>query len=113
MSPDSRFFHKSILDDNPSCLSGESTPSYLLHSDIVLPRVKEIAPHAKLIVMLRDPVARAFSQVRTIVTMTIEGGVRKGNWKGNWRPKQLLYSNELGVTIACVDCFSVRLCVYE
>lgn len=79
MSVDSRFFHKSILDDNPSCLSGESTPSYLLHSDIVLPRVKEIAPHAKLIVMLRDPVARAFSQVRMIIAMTFGGAVRKGH----------------------------------
>jgi hypothetical protein len=63
MRPDHKFFHKALLDDNPSCITGESTPSYLLHSDVVLPRVKAFAPHAKLIVMLRDPVARAYSQV--------------------------------------------------
>lgn len=55
------------MDENPSCLTGESTPSYLLHSDLVLPRVKALAPNAKLIVMLRDPVARAYSQYQMVV----------------------------------------------
>lgn len=62
-----RFFYKTLLDENPSCLTGESTPSYLLHSDLVLPRVKALAPEAKLIVMLRDPVARAYSQYQMVV----------------------------------------------
>lgn len=64
---DHKFFYKAILDENPSCLTGESTPSYLLHSDLVLPRVKALCPQAKLIVMLRDPVARAYSQYQMVV----------------------------------------------
>jgi hypothetical protein len=57
-------FHKAFLDENPSLITGESTPSYLLHSDVVTPRVKACAPGAKLTVVLRDPVSRAYSQVR-------------------------------------------------
>lgn len=64
---DHKFFYKPILDEHPSCLTGESTPSYLLHSDLVLPRVRALAPAAKLIVMLRDPVARAYSQYQMVV----------------------------------------------
>lgn len=64
---DHKFFYKALLDENPSCLTGESTPSYLLHSDRVLPRVQALCPHARLIVMLRDPVARAYSQYQMVV----------------------------------------------
>lgn len=32
-----------------------------------MPRVKALAPNAKLIVMLRDPVARAYSQYQMVV----------------------------------------------
>lgn len=64
---DHKFFYKALLDENPSCLTGESTPSYLLHSDVVLPRVKALAPQAKLLVVLRCPVARAYSQYRMVV----------------------------------------------
>jgi len=62
-----KFFHKALLDENPSCLTGESTPSYLLHSDVVLPRVRELAPEAKMLVMLRCPVARAYSQYQMVI----------------------------------------------
>lgn len=34
---------------------------------MVLPRVKGLAPQAKLLVMLRCPVARAYSQYRMVV----------------------------------------------
>ena len=46
---------------HPSCMTGDSTPSYLLHSSLVIPRVKAVCPWVKLIVMLRDPVKRAHS----------------------------------------------------
>ena len=34
-----RFFDLKKLYEHPSCMCGDSTPSYLLHSDIVLPRM--------------------------------------------------------------------------
>lgn len=50
------------LQKHSSLFTGESTPSYILHSDLVIPRIKAIVPWAKLIVIFRNPVERAFSQ---------------------------------------------------
>jgi hypothetical protein len=41
----------------------EATPQYLLHP-LVPTRIAEVLPEARFIVMLREPVARAFSQYR-------------------------------------------------
>lgn len=47
--------------DLPSnCLTGEATPYYLFHP-LVSQRVYQMLPQVKLIVLLRDPVARAIS----------------------------------------------------
>jgi len=48
-------------------VSGEATPSYLLYGETVARRVKAVAPYAKLIVAVRDPVARAYSQYQMTV----------------------------------------------
>lgn len=57
-----KYFNADALFKYPSLLTGESTPSYLLHSDVVIPRLKAVCPWAKLLVVLRDPVDRAYSQ---------------------------------------------------
>ncbi len=80
-----KFFHKALLDENPSCLTGESTPSYMLHSDVVVPRVRELAPEAKLLVMLRCPVARAYSQYQMVIDPEGTPGQKKArgtHWIG-------------------------------
>ena len=56
------FFEQEALKKHPSLQTGESTPSYLLHSDVVLPRLERICPWARLVVMLRNPIDRAYSQ---------------------------------------------------
>lgn len=61
-----KFFEEELLQRHPSIITGESTPSYLLHYDIVLPRMLQIVPWAKLIIMLRNPVDRAYSQYQMI-----------------------------------------------
>lgn len=61
-----KFFEEELLQRHPSIITGESTPSYLLHYDIVLPRLLQIIPWAKLIIMLRNPVDRAYSQYQMI-----------------------------------------------
>lgn len=57
-----KFYNAEALFKYPSLLTGESTPSYLLHSDIVIPRFLAVCPTAKVLVMLRNPVDRAYSQ---------------------------------------------------
>ena len=43
------------------CITGEATPYSLFHPDVPR-RMREAIPHAKLIVLLRDPTGRAISQ---------------------------------------------------
>lgn len=43
------------------CITGEATPSYLAHPLPIAKRMHEMTPHAKIIVMLRDPTDRAYS----------------------------------------------------
>lgn len=61
-----QFYERAQLAAHPSISTGESTPSYLLHADIVLPRLKAYVPWAKLIVMLRNPIDRAYSQYQMV-----------------------------------------------
>lgn len=56
-----KFYPHQAIMKHPSLFTGESTPSYLLHSDIVLSRIKATVPWVRILVMLRDPTARAYS----------------------------------------------------
>lgn len=64
------FYSKDILERYPSLVTGESTPSYLLHSDIVIPRMRMVCPNTQFLVMLRNPTMRAFSQYQMSVDPT-------------------------------------------
>jgi hypothetical protein len=61
------WYEHQLLHDHPSLMTGESTPSYMLYSHVTLPRIKEVCPWAKLLVTLRDPVERAFSQYQMMI----------------------------------------------
>lgn len=62
------FFEARLLKEYPSLMTGESTPSYLLHGDVVPDRIlRLIGPQVKLIVTMRDPVARAYSQYQMVI----------------------------------------------
>ena len=56
--------------DDPNAQTGEASPSYVIHP-LVPQRIKESLPNIKLILLLRDPVARAYSQYH--------GNLRKGS----------------------------------
>lgn len=65
------FYFSKELQNYPSCLTGDSTPSYLLDSNRVIPRLKRVFPHfadIKFFVMLRDPVSRAFSHYQMVTS---------------------------------------------
>ncbi|HKX76665.1 MAG TPA: sulfotransferase domain-containing protein [Acidimicrobiia bacterium] len=48
---------------NPRMLTFEATPDYLLHP-LAAERACLVVPHARIVVLLRDPVARAYSHFR-------------------------------------------------
>jgi hypothetical protein len=83
------YFHGTQLQQFPSCMTGDSTPSYLLDSRRVIPRVKEIFGEwcdntnntsdgsrnssrtnsgMKFFAMLRDPVARTTSHYAMVTS---------------------------------------------
>ena len=57
-----KFFNEKALHEHASLVSGESTPSDLFDADLIVPRLKAVCPWAQLLVILRNPVDRAFSQ---------------------------------------------------
>jgi len=57
---------------DPKAQSGEASPSYVFHP-LVPQRIKESLPNIKLVLLLRDPVTRAYSHY--------QGNLRKGQEK--------------------------------
>ncbi len=55
----------------PGCITGEATPYYMLHPHAAQ-RIQAWSPHAKIIMMLRNPVDRAFSHYRYHVKLGAE-----------------------------------------
>jgi len=84
-----KFFYTDSLKNRPSCLTGDSTPSYLLDSRRVIPRLKRIYDwKMKFFVMMRDPVQRAASHY-SMVTST-DGTSGQLKTRGiEWRKKSL------------------------
>jgi len=66
------FFLAKELKFHPSCMTGDSTPSYLLDSYRCIPRLKKVFDHyedMKYIVMTRDPVKRAKSHYEMVTSL--------------------------------------------
>jgi hypothetical protein len=59
-----KYFDIQQLTDCPSLMTGEATPSYLLGGELVAARMAALAPKARLIVTLREPIERAYSHFR-------------------------------------------------
>jgi hypothetical protein len=86
------FYHAEALHKYPSLFTGESTPSYLFHSDIVLPRLKAVCPWTQLIAVFRNPVDRAYSQYQMCIDK--EGTPEQLHIRG--------MSNYIGKTFDCI-----------
>ena len=54
-------FNTARLFSDASLCAGEATPSYCLGGSAVARRVRRVTPHARIIFIVRDPVARAWS----------------------------------------------------
>merc|ERR1719436_263244 len=65
---------------NPKMIDGDCSPGYLYNPQKVIPRIKPYFPWLKFIVLLRDPVARAFSQFQMNVrNMKVDPGTNFGD----------------------------------
>jgi hypothetical protein len=65
------FFKTQALYHYPSCLTGDSTPSYLIDSRRVIPRLQSVWSHwreMKFFVMLREPMARCESHYAMVTS---------------------------------------------
>ena len=65
------FFQTQTLRHYPSCLTGDSTPSYLIDSLRVIPRLKRVWTHykdMKFFVMLREPLQRCESHYAMVTS---------------------------------------------
>ncbi|CAM9242641.1 unnamed protein product [Pylaiella littoralis] len=82
-----RFFHREELETHPSIVTGESTPSYLLRGDLVIPRLKKVAGQSRLLVMLRDPVTRAYSHYQMAVDPEGTPAQLRSRGGGGWTSK--------------------------
>jgi hypothetical protein len=84
-----KFFFTEQLKLRPSCLTGDSTPSYLLDSRRVIPRLQSVFPwKMKFFVMMRDPVRRAASHYAMVTSK--EGTPAQLETRGKeWRDKSL------------------------
>ena len=98
-----KFFYTSELELHPSCLTGDSTPSYLLDSKRVIPRIHQVFAHPlKFLVMVRDPVRRAHSHY-AMVTSTVGTPAQLQTRGTEWRQQSLVQviQQELRVMDAC------------
>ena len=85
------YFHGTELLQYPSCLTGDSTPSYLLDSYRVIPRIKQVLyknqhykQKLKFMILVRNPIKRAESHY-AMVTST-KGTPAQLKTRGNeWR----------------------------
>lgn len=84
-----RFYYTEELCRHPSCLTGDSTPSYLLDSRRVIPRLKSVFNWpVKFFVILRDPVRRALSHYAMVTSD--EGTEAQLRARGaEWRNKSI------------------------
>jgi hypothetical protein len=54
-------FHSDELKRNASLISMDATPGYLFHSSMLPPRILCVVPWVKFVIILRNPVDRAYS----------------------------------------------------
>jgi hypothetical protein len=84
-----KFYHTEELYKHAACLTGDSTPSYLLDSRRVIPRIQAVFNWPlRFFVMVREPVARAESHYAMVTSP--EGTEAQLRTRGvEWRNKSL------------------------
>ena len=79
-----KFFDQARLQADPSLVTGDSTPSYLLSSDLVIPRMQAVAPWLRLVICLREPIARAYSHYQMTVDKKGTAAQKETRGRSEW-----------------------------
>ncbi len=113
-----RFYPSKLLHDNPSLITGESTPSYMLHHQDTINRIKSVCPWAVLLIMLRDPVERAYSQYQMCIDTKGTTGQQKTRGKSVYRNKSFKEAiiqeiDELNSMGVCADALLGEFDIYN
>ena len=99
-----KFYFAEQLRFHPSCCTGDSTPSYLLDSRRVLPRLQQVFDwsNMKYFVMVREPIQRAESHYAMVTSK--EGTPAQLQTRGSeWRDKDFweVVQEEMSAMKAC------------
>lgn len=104
---------------------GESSADYLYFHNTVIPRMKSLSPGAKILIMLRNPVERAYSSYRHMVmdereTLSFENALRreeermKANYEFIWFYKDVgFYYEQVRHYIESFGKENVKICIYD
>ncbi len=104
---------------------GESSADYLYFSNSVIPQIKTLSPHAKILIMLRDPVDRAYSAYRHMVmderenlsfekALVAEGKRMRENYEFIWFYKDVgFYHEQVKHYIDSFGRENVMICLYD
>lgn len=87
-------WYLSIFGKHKEKIVGEKTPAYIYFKDIPQ-QIAEVNPNCKIIICVREPVSRAYSEYQ----MLRLNGVTKGKWENVWNTrhylKRGLYADQL------------------
>jgi hypothetical protein len=92
---------------------GEITPNYL-DSEVAIPRMAQIIPHARLFVILREPVQRAFSAYQLFQEKLYKGmSFREACEQSDYLIKLGLYAGQLERVFTYYDRSAVKVFLYD
>lgn len=104
---------------------GESSADYLYFHNSVIPRIKTLSPDAKILIMLRNPVDRAYSSYRHMIMdrrekLSFEDALRreeermKANYEFIWFYKDVgFYYEQVRHYIDSFGRENVKICLYD
>lgn len=104
---------------------GEASADYLYFYEIVIPLIKELSPTAKILILLRNPVDRAFSAYRHMLkdrreTLSFEEALDRepermnANYEFIWYYKDVgFYEPQVSAYIAAFGESNVKVCLQD
>jgi len=104
---------------------GESSADYLYFHNSVIPQIKTLGPEAKILIILRNPVERAYSSYRHMIMdgrekLSFENALRreeermKANYEFIWFYKDVgFYYEQVRHYLESFGRESVKICIYD
>lgn len=76
-------WYQSIFDypDAAGRVAGEITPAYLDHATDALPKIRDMLPETKFVLLVREPLSRSLSQIRMAISRVGNIPETKEDWE--------------------------------